>query len=526
MKDRSINGVPKYVIALVASFLILLVIFLIEGQVSGNNNCNSTPAKGQFAWLSCQIKSLKLVDSIESYSILTGAILFVLEAEDRKREAEDRKKQSHRQAWQQIDGAKDIETSYARFYALQDLNEDKVSLKGLDAEGADLDGIQLEEADLQDASLQGAKLKKAQLQKAQLQEAQLQKAQLQEAQLQEANLWLANLQEVDFEKANLEGAKLGSANLQKADLYEANLRGANLQSAHLQGAILRGAVLEEADLAGADLNGADLRDVQHLSLPQVQRANNWKKAKYDNHFHPELKYLIREKEVGVNEASKQIDKLNELNEIIKKIDEAIKLISEKNQAPLQDDFSLTLAEIRGAVEDLIKKDDDFDRSAKEQMREKLADLKKGIDKRDQAKTIKRYDQEAGKWLASNRERLRERLESIEGQAALERNLEMRLPDGDSPDKVKQLYQDVDNCLKLLSDYLSKSQRPKPISEGTIKLEFPISIYLDAFRLIVERAIPEIMNEGPDKLSAQEQERLNGYLNEFIQRLRESDSCKG
>jgi hypothetical protein len=54
-------------------------------------------------------------------------------------EAPDRKKRKHYEAWQVIDNAAaaTVPTSYARVNALQDLNNDGVTLQGLDVPGAD-----------------------------------------------------------------------------------------------------------------------------------------------------------------------------------------------------------------------------------------------------------------------------------------------------------------------------------------------------------------------------------------------------
>jgi len=106
------------------------------------------------------------------------------------KEAPIRKKQEHYQAWQMINSAIEQEGSGGRIDALQDLNKDKVSLKGLTAKKAYLIGIILKKADLQEANLQEAKL----------QEAKLQEAYLQGANLQQANLMGANLQGADLRK--------------------------------------------------------------------------------------------------------------------------------------------------------------------------------------------------------------------------------------------------------------------------------------------------------------------------------------
>jgi len=167
------------------------------------------------------------------------------------KEAPMRKKQEHYQAWQMINSAIEQEGSGGRIDALQDLNKDKVSLKGLTAKKAYLIGIILKKADLQAANLQGANLQGANLQAANLQaaelwEADLQDANLQAAELQGAELLQANLQGANLQRAKLQGANLLVANLQEADLCVANLRGANLQGANLTGANLEKTTVQSA----------------------------------------------------------------------------------------------------------------------------------------------------------------------------------------------------------------------------------------------------------------------------------------
>ena len=74
---------------------------------------------------------IKILDTI---SLVVALVLFI-------KEAPDRRKQFHHQAWSTVDAAHNVKVSYARILALQDLNEDGVSLKGLDAPGAELVAI-------------------------------------------------------------------------------------------------------------------------------------------------------------------------------------------------------------------------------------------------------------------------------------------------------------------------------------------------------------------------------------------------
>ncbi|MEM9275608.1 MAG: pentapeptide repeat-containing protein [Cyanobacteria bacterium P01_F01_bin.143] len=89
---------------------------------------------------------------------------------------------------------------------------------------------------------------------------------------------------LDLSKANLE-----EVNLKEVDLTSSCFRKANFQRANLQGAELNNSNLEYADLTGAnlsgtDLSGANLKNVIGLTLEQIQAANNWQKALYNQEF--------------------------------------------------------------------------------------------------------------------------------------------------------------------------------------------------------------------------------------------------
>ncbi|NEQ52168.1 MAG: pentapeptide repeat-containing protein [Leptolyngbya sp. SIO3F4] len=233
-------------------------------------------------------------ESAETIAILSAIVLYLKEAPDRK----DKK---HYEAWQVVEQAENRETSYSRYKALQDLNNDNVSLEGLDAPGADLCYILLPESNLTDANLShsdlsgadlsGADLITAALKGANLEAVNLQNARLNTANLCKATLIRANLENTDLEEANLEEANLQGANLSQANLERANLCGArlvktkligaNLEGANLQGANISGCSLDGANLEGANLDNVDLRDIrwslQTTKWPnknEVSRARN------------------------------------------------------------------------------------------------------------------------------------------------------------------------------------------------------------------------------------------------------------
>ncbi|BAY15514.1 pentapeptide repeat-containing protein [Nostoc sp. HK-01] len=247
--------------------------------------------------------SSKFIGTLQDLSILAAVILYF-------RETPSRKKQAHYEAWRVINSAYGQRASGGRIQALQDLNDDGVSLAGLTADKAYLAGINLKGADLRDANLEGTNLKNACLQEIDLRNANLQQADLRYANLERANLRNANLQgqstnlsytnfqnaylsHANFQlaylwSANLQGADLSYANLQEADLSYANLQGANLKYANFQSADLSPTNLEKANFQGADLQNADLRDAQNLNPEQVKLARNWEHAKYDEALRMQL----------------------------------------------------------------------------------------------------------------------------------------------------------------------------------------------------------------------------------------------
>ncbi len=141
------------------------------------------------------------------------------------------RKASNYQAWAVVNSAQGKGGSGGRIDALQDLNNNQVSLAGVRLEGAWLEGIEL----------RGAKLTRASLR-----------------------------------DANLSGAKLSQGNFEGADLSGANLTGADLSNAFLKGVDLSGAQLGAADLRGADLvelkGWESIKSASYLEIEGVRHA--------------------------------------------------------------------------------------------------------------------------------------------------------------------------------------------------------------------------------------------------------------
>ncbi|MEG4854378.1 pentapeptide repeat-containing protein [Microcoleus sp. B5-D4] len=200
----------------------------------------------------------EILESVDALSLVVALILFI-------KEAPDRRKQFHYQAWSIVDAAHGVKVSYARILALQDLNEDGVSLRGLDAIGAELVDINLphanlSKANLMESDLSNANLTYANLDNANISQVKLSGANLSHAKLSFARLTQANLSSANLSNANLICADLSNANLSGADLRDASLSGANLKSAYLTGANLKGAKVSISDLSGALLEGAVMPD--------------------------------------------------------------------------------------------------------------------------------------------------------------------------------------------------------------------------------------------------------------------------
>jgi uncharacterized protein YjbI with pentapeptide repeats len=174
---------------------------------------------------------LEVLEYLGTFSILVAVVFYFSEAGDRI-------KLRHYQAWQVINTAQGKGGSGGRIEALQELNEDKVPLVGVDVSSAFLQGVRLEHADLLRSDFSSADVRNGDL--------------------AYANFLLANLKSVNLREANLDHARFVQSDLQDSDLTGANLAGADLS----------GAVLDRADLSNADM-----RDVEWRQIKSMQGAN-------------------------------------------------------------------------------------------------------------------------------------------------------------------------------------------------------------------------------------------------------------
>ena len=179
---------------------------------------------------------------------------------------------------------------------IKKLEEGKsINLTNTNLTGANLTGANLTGANLTGANLTRAILTRANLTGANLTEANLTEAVLPEANLPEANLTGANLTEAILPKANLTGANLTEAVLPGAKLLETNLT-----CAYLTGANFSTTDSDQANFAGAYLKDADLfhtnlRQTKNLLISQVESAQNWDRAIYDDELLEQV-HELREKQ--------------------------------------------------------------------------------------------------------------------------------------------------------------------------------------------------------------------------------------
>lgn len=281
---KNLKGVSRMLTAGSLAIGFMLTMFLLETTLGGDPECGAHPflKRGHHRitttqvpteeedteetqpWFFCELNDSPLLNSLESFAFIMALCLFLLETPDRT-------KQAQYEAWQVVDAAHGLRTSYARIQALQDLNEDQVSMKGLYAADADLRNIDLKGADLSNADLSGANL--------------------QGANLINANLSNANLADVDFSNANLANARLSSSNLTNANFVETNLSNVDFVGALITDTNFVRANLERAyfgdnsfiktNLKDADIKKTKFFGVENLSSAQIKSALNWQEAIYD-----------------------------------------------------------------------------------------------------------------------------------------------------------------------------------------------------------------------------------------------------
>ena len=249
----------RILLAVGGTTLMVVLLLGIESIFGAEKSCKPTES-----WLFCQIRESVLLGILEGFSILVAVWLFFLEAPERDKKA-------HYEAWKTIDSAHGLRNSYARLQALQDLNSDRVPLRGFTAPEADLQGIDLEGADLSNAYLSGADLSNANLSN----------VNFSHANLVETKLTNANLRNSQLTGADVSYANLIEANLQEVDFVGANIIGTNFVRANLAQAYFGDVNFNECLLTDANLQKTKFFGVENLNVKQIKEAKNWSEGIYD-----------------------------------------------------------------------------------------------------------------------------------------------------------------------------------------------------------------------------------------------------
>src|SRR5260221_10296318 len=194
---------------------------------------------------------LEVLEYLSSFGVLIAVIFYFGESGDRL-------KQKHYQAWQVINTAQGKGGNGGRIDALQELNEDKVPLVGVDVSGAFLQGLRLEKANLARATVNAAGLRNALLPPIDFSDADLRSANFRDSVCRGPSFRNATLDEADFSGADLSAADFTGATLSSTDLRNANLQSIDWQHiATIKGANVAGVKnAPEGFVAWALKNGA------------------------------------------------------------------------------------------------------------------------------------------------------------------------------------------------------------------------------------------------------------------------------
>jgi hypothetical protein len=187
-----------------------------------------------FEWAAFALSNwsfLEVLEYLGTFSVLIAVTFYFSESGDRV-------KQRHYQAWQVINTAQGKGGSGGRIEALQELNEDKVPLVGVDVSSAFLQGLHLRNANLLRSDFSSADLRNSDL--------------------SGVNFALANLN-----SANLRGAVLDHAKCDQTDLRNTDLNGSSLVGVDLAG----------ASLDASDLRSANLQNIAWQSIKSIAAAN-------------------------------------------------------------------------------------------------------------------------------------------------------------------------------------------------------------------------------------------------------------
>jgi len=163
--------------------------------------------------------SIISVNNVEAFSIVTAALIYILEGGRRKQ-------QEHKEEMELLMEAKEMGAviSLSRIRALESLSED-----GLWLDGFDLQGANLEQLDVPHTRWRGTNFAKTVLKGANFHQTDLIGANFSDADLTGANLTGADLTDADLTRANLTDANLTGANLTRTTLTDTNLTRTKLE---------------------------------------------------------------------------------------------------------------------------------------------------------------------------------------------------------------------------------------------------------------------------------------------------------
>lgn len=335
-------------------------------RVQEPNKPEDCPVNFSIRGIYCLIIKSELLKLAETFSIVVAAWIFILDRHDRKEQAQ-------REYWSLIDGAKGSETSGARHNAISRLHQEKVPLKGLDAEGADLRGINLEGANLERSNLQRADLQDSTLINAYLVEANLQDTNLENAKLQGANLWLADLRGANLRNVNLQNSKLTAAKLHRASLRKANLQNADLRGSRFYYVDFRDTILDSTNLSSVEFFR-----VKNLTLEQIQKANNWELARFCNNWYPNIPRIednLLDKYPSP-EILQNLQKIREIENIIDFLNQKT-FMPEKEFQNFVKNQNFEIPEVN-TLQELIVSLEDIQDSIQQKLEDLIEDIKQGL----------------------------------------------------------------------------------------------------------------------------------------------------
>ncbi|HVG43168.1 MAG TPA: pentapeptide repeat-containing protein [Longimicrobium sp.] len=168
-----------------------------------------------------------------------------------------RAKSRHYEAWGVISRSSGMKGDGGRGQALQDLNNDRVALRGLEIPGAIIDSLRLPRSDLKGTNLTHAMLPHSTFSGAKVTRATMVGTTFLNAAIQYADLSMSNADSAVFNGAALCHSLFIGTSLRDAQLVDVTIRGANFEGADLRGARFA----TTADASGANFKDANIKGI-------------------------------------------------------------------------------------------------------------------------------------------------------------------------------------------------------------------------------------------------------------------------